>query len=56
MIVSKSSVQERFDTADVVNDAVTALCTQIRAMDKEMRIFCADLLQELDGIPESSIV
>jgi hypothetical protein len=41
---------------DIVNDAVTALCIQIRAMDKDMRIFCAELLQELHGIPESSIV
>ncbi|TNV86907.1 hypothetical protein FGO68_gene4412 [Halteria grandinella] len=48
--------KERFDINDVVNEAVTALCTQIRAMDKIMRIYCAELLQELQGIPESSII
>lgn len=48
--------QERFDMNDIVNDAVTALCTQIRAMDKDMRIYCADLMQDLQGIPEASIV
>jgi hypothetical protein len=31
-----------------VNDAVKQLCTQIRAMVKVMRIFCAGLLQELN--------
>lgn len=48
--------QGRFEITDVVNEAVTALCTQIRAMDKPMRIYCAELLQQLKGIPESSII
>ena len=40
----------------LVNDAVKQLCTQIRAMVKGMRIFCAGLLQELKQIPEPTVV
>ena len=44
------------DLQELVNDAVRQLCSQIRAMDKEMRIFSAELLQELSPIPESTVV
>jgi hypothetical protein len=39
-----------------INDAVKLLCTQIRAMVKDMRIFSAGLLQELILIPEPTVI
>lgn len=41
---------------EIVNQAVNSMCIQIRAMDKDMRIFCADLMCTLDFIPESTVV
>lgn len=43
------------DIPELVNDAVKLLCSQIRAMDKDMRIFSADLLQTLPLLPESTV-
>lgn len=49
-------MEKQYDLNEVVNEAVRSFCTQIRAMDKEMRIFCAELLTKLQGIPESTVV
>lgn len=33
---------------DAANDLVRVICSEIRAMQKDMRIFCAGLLTQMD--------
>ena len=40
----------------MVNDLVTILCHEMRAMDKEMRIYCAGLLIKIHSFVPTSIV
>jgi hypothetical protein len=42
---------------EAANELVRALCIEIRAMDKDMRIFCAGLLTQIDEcVPTSTVV
>lgn len=42
---------------EAANELVKVLCIEIRAMDKDMRIFCADLLTKIDEcVPTQTVV
>ena len=42
---------------EAANELVRVLCVEIRAMDKDMRIFCADLLTQIDEcVPTQTVV
>jgi hypothetical protein len=45
------------DPAEAANNLVKVLCIEIRAMDKDMRIFCAGLLTQIDEcVPTQTVV
>jgi len=39
-----------------VNDTVRMICAEMRAMDKEMRIYGCQMLAQLEGIPERTVI
>jgi hypothetical protein len=42
---------------EAANELVKVLCIEIRAMDKDMRIFCACLLTKIDEcVPTQTVV
>jgi hypothetical protein len=45
-----------YNETEIPNDVVKCLCTQIRAMVKEMRVECSDLLCQIKQIPDSTVV
>jgi hypothetical protein len=49
--------QATISSNDAANDLVRVLCTEIRAMHKEMRIFCAGLLTQIDQcVPTQTVI
>jgi hypothetical protein len=52
-----ADVQTMITKEEAANDLVRVLCVEIRAMDKDMRIFCADLLTQIDEcVPTQTVV
>lgn len=52
-----ADVQTTIIKEEAANDLVRVLCVEIRAMDKDMRIFCADLLTQIDEcVPTQTVV
>ena len=42
---------------DAANDLVRVICAEIRAMHKDMRIFCAGLLTQIDQcVPTNTVI
>ena len=42
---------------EAANDLVRVICSEIRAMHKEMRIFCAGLLTQIDQcVPTATVI
>ena len=42
---------------DAANDLVRVICAEIRAMHKDMRIFCAGLLTQIDQcVPTTTVI
>ena len=52
-----ADVQTIITKEEAANDLVRVLCVEIRAMDKDMRIFCADFLTQIDEcVPTQTVV
>ena len=54
---SQQVPQTSISSNDAANDMVRVLCTEIRAMHKDMRIFCAGLLTQIDQcVPTQTVI
>ena len=53
----EAATQTAISKEEAANELVKVLCIEIRAMDKDMRIFCAGLLTQIDEcVPTQTVV
>jgi hypothetical protein len=54
--LAKDSNQQAVSN-EAANDLVRVICSEIRAMQKDMRIFCAGLLTQIDMcVPTATVI